>query len=81
MSWSAVIARMLKSLRPSAALSAGCSWQSERALHDEAQITPLLDAVYAGAANLHDPREQASVMRAPVRGLTADNTDQVVVAG
>ena len=33
----------------------------------------------ADTINFHDPREQASVMRAPVRELTADNTDQVVV--
>jgi uncharacterized protein (TIGR02466 family) len=46
----------------------------------------FLSAVYyarthpgADTINFHDPRSQASVIRPPVRELTAQNTDQVVV--
>lgn len=46
----------------------------------------FLSAVYyvrthpgAQVVNFHDPRSQASVIRPPVTGLTAENTDQVVV--
>jgi uncharacterized protein (TIGR02466 family) len=45
-----------------------------------------LSAVYylrtrpgADSINFHDPRSQAGVIRPPVTGLTANNTDQVVV--
>jgi uncharacterized protein (TIGR02466 family) len=45
-----------------------------------------LSAVYylrtrpgADSINFHDPRSQAGVIRPPVVGLTANNTDQVVV--
>lgn len=33
----------------------------------------------ARSINFHDPRAQAAVLRPPVRELTAENTDQVVV--
>jgi uncharacterized protein (TIGR02466 family) len=46
-----------------------------------------LSAVYylrthpgADSINFHDPRSQAGVIRPPVRGLTANNTDQVVTS-
>jgi uncharacterized protein (TIGR02466 family) len=45
-----------------------------------------LSAVYylrthpgADSINFHDPRSQTGVIRPPVRGLTANNTDQVVI--
>jgi uncharacterized protein (TIGR02466 family) len=35
----------------------------------------------ADTINFHDPRVQTAILRPPVKALTADNTDQVVVAG
>ena len=33
----------------------------------------------ADTINFHDPRSQADIIKPPVTGLTAENTDQVVV--